>query len=71
MMKRPISLSDSQMHLIKHAAASLRPDLRDGFLKNVAAHLTATPSDHAVQAAVNIALDRMPVFLNDSQGATP
>jgi hypothetical protein len=65
---KPLALTDNQMRLIRHAAASLRPDLRDGFLQTVAAHLTATPSDHAVQAAVNIALGRMPVsvFMCDS-----
>jgi hypothetical protein len=67
----PLSLSDHQMLMVRHAAGSLRPDLRDGFLQGVSRLLADRPTDHAVQAAVNIALDRMPVFLNDSEGATP
>jgi hypothetical protein len=67
-MNRPLSLTDNQLRLIQHAAASLRPDLRDGFLKSVAAHLADQPSDHAVQAAIQAALGRMPVsvFMCDS-----
>ena len=65
-MKRPISLSDNQMRLIEHAARSLPVRARDGFLQTVAAHLTGEPSDHAVQSAITAALDRTPVFLNDS-----
>jgi hypothetical protein len=60
---KPLALSDHQMALVRHAAASLRPDLRDGFLKTVAAHLADQPSDHAVFAAVQAALGRMPVSM--------
>jgi hypothetical protein len=67
MMKRPLSLSDSQLRLIRHAAASLPVDARDNFLKTVAAHLTGEPSDHAVQAATTAALGRVPVFMCDAK----
>jgi hypothetical protein len=68
---KPLALSDHQMALVRHAAGSLRPAQRDEFLQGVARHLADQPSDHAVQAAINASLDRMPVFLNDSEGATP
>ena len=66
-MKRPLSITDNQLRLIKHAAASLPVDARDHFLQTVAAHLTGEPSDHAVFAAVQAALDRTPVFLCDAK----
>ena len=66
-MKRPISLTDNQMRLIEHAAASLPVGARDHFLQGVAAHLTGEPSDNAVQGAVQAALDRTPVFLGDAK----
>jgi len=66
-MKRPISLSDNQMRLIEHAARSLRPDQRDGFLQTVAAHLTGEPSDDACTAAVQVALSRVPVLMCDAK----
>jgi len=76
-MKRPLSLSDRQLQLVRDAARSLLLSLplRDQFLQGVAARLTGEPSAAAVTQAINIVLDRTPVFLNDSaptkKGATP
>jgi len=74
-MKRALALSDYQMSIVRHAAAALPVAARDGFLQEGAARLADTPSDNAVQAAINASLDRTPVFLNDSastkKGATP
>jgi len=36
-MKKPLALTDNQLHLIKHAARSLLVDARDHFLQSVAA----------------------------------
>ena len=66
-MKRPLSLSDNQMHLIKHAARSLPVGARDQFLQDVTRHLAGEPSDDAVQAAINASLDRTPVFMCDAK----
>jgi hypothetical protein len=70
-MKKPLALTDNQLHLIKHAARSLLVDARDHFLQSVAAHLADQPSDSAVQAAVVAALDRTPVFLCDAKPSWP
>jgi hypothetical protein len=66
-MKRPLALSDRQLRFVRAAASALPLDQRDGFLQNVASHLTSEPSNDAVQAAINIALNRTPVFLCDAQ----
>jgi hypothetical protein len=66
-MKRPLSITDNQLRLIRNAAASLPVDARDNFLQTVAAHLADQPSDHAVQAAVQAALGRVPVFMCDAK----
>jgi hypothetical protein len=42
------------------AAASLPVGERDHFLQSVAAHLTGAPTDDAVIAAINAALDARP-----------
>jgi hypothetical protein len=66
MKHRPLSLTDRKMQLLRGTASALPLDQRDGFLQNVASHLTGEPSDAAVQAAVNATLDRTPVFLCDA-----
>jgi hypothetical protein len=48
-------LTDAQ--LLKRAAASLPVGERDHFLQSVATHLTGAPTDDAVIAAINAALD--------------
>jgi hypothetical protein len=66
-MKRPVSLSDRQLLLIKHAARALPVSAREQFLQNVARHLAGQPSDIEITQAINTALNRTPVFLCDAQ----
>jgi hypothetical protein len=47
----------SRLALLQRAAASLPVGERDHFLQSVAAHLTGAPTDDAVIAAINAALD--------------
>jgi hypothetical protein len=54
---RALALSDKQLALLQRAAASLPVAERDHFLQSVAAHLTGQPTDDAVIAAINAALD--------------
>ena len=54
---RALALSDKQLALLQRAAASLPVGERDHFLQSVAAHLTGAPTDDAVIAAINAALD--------------
>jgi hypothetical protein len=66
-MMRPLALSDHQLALVQRAARSLPLAQRDSFLQAVAAQLVGTPADHAVEEAVNAALDRaQSVFLCDN-----
>ncbi len=67
MVDRPLSLSDRQLALLQSAAGAVPTRSREQFLQRVTKHLAAEPSDAAVQAAVNAALDRVPVFLCDAQ----
>jgi hypothetical protein len=46
-----------QLALLQRAAASLPVGERDHFLQSVAAHLSGQPTDDAVIAAINAALD--------------
>jgi hypothetical protein len=66
-MRRAVAFTDFQLRLVERAARGLAVEARDGFLKTVADHLNGDPTDAAVNAAVNIALDRprVPVFLCD------
>jgi hypothetical protein len=67
-MNKALALSDRQLDFIKRGAASLPVPARDAFLKQVAARLSAEPSDRAVQAAVNIVLDSAAThFFNDGK----
>ena len=70
-MRRALAFTDGQMRLVERAARGLAVEARDGFLKAVAGHLNGNPTTAAVNAAVNIALDRLrpPVFLCDSMPA--
>jgi hypothetical protein len=54
---RALALSDKQLALLQRAAASLPVGERDHFLQSVAAHLTGAPTDDAMIAAINAALD--------------
>jgi hypothetical protein len=63
---RPLALTDRQMRLTQAAAAGIPVARRDEFLQRLAAHLTAEPTDMAVQAAVNVQLDVLPLY--DSKG---
>jgi hypothetical protein len=66
-VRRALALTDHQLRPVQHAARSLPVAQRDSFLQAVAAQLVGTPADHAVEEAVNVALDRaQPVFLCDS-----
>jgi hypothetical protein len=56
------------MALLRNAAGAVPPERRDAFLQRVARHLTGEPTDHAVQAAVQAALDSIPVFSCDDEG---
>ena len=59
-----VSLSDRQLKLVQQHAASLQVQHRDIFLRQIADHLCGEPSDTAVEAAVNAALDRVFSFAN-------
>jgi hypothetical protein len=54
---RALALSEKQLALLQRAAATLPVGERDHFLQSVAAHLTGMPTDDAVIAAINAALD--------------
>ena len=54
---RALALSDKQLALLQRGAASLPVGERDHFLQSVAAHLTGAPTDDALIAAINAALD--------------
>ena len=54
---RALALSDKQIALLQCAAASLPVGERDHFLQAVAARLTGQPTDDALIAAINAALD--------------
>ena len=54
---RALALSDKQLALLQRAAASLPVGERDNFLRSIAAHLSGQPTDDAVTAAINAALD--------------
>jgi hypothetical protein len=54
---RALALSDKHIGLLQRAAASLPVGERDHFLRAVAARLTGAPTDDALIAAINAALD--------------
>jgi hypothetical protein len=58
-----VSLSDRQLRLVMQHAAGLPLALRDRFLQRIADHLRGEPSDSAVAAAVNAALDSVHAFM--------
>jgi hypothetical protein len=62
-----LSLSDRQLRYVRAAASAVPIEQRDNFLQSVASHLPGEPSNDAVQAAINIALNRTPVFLCDAK----
>jgi hypothetical protein len=67
-MRGSLVLSDTQQRLVERVARSLPAgQQRDSFLEAVAARLAGTPADHAVEEAVNVALDRaQPVLMCDA-----
>lgn len=64
----PLALTDYQYRLIHQAASQLEITSRDSFLRGVARHLGAEPTDDAVRAAIGaqMAINRIPTFLCDS-----
>ena len=63
---KAVSLSDRQLRLVQHHAAALPVELRDHYLRTIADSLRGTPTDTAVEAAVNAALDRVHAFTNNN-----
>ena len=61
-----VSLSDRQLRLVQQHAAGLPVQLRDRYLREIADRLCAKPSDAAVEVAINLALDRVHAFNNNS-----
>jgi hypothetical protein len=59
-----LSLSDRQLKLVQQHGAALPTAMRDRYLREVADHLCGTPSDTAVEVAINLALDRVHAFSN-------
>ena len=57
-----VALSDRQQRMVSTHAASLPVVARDYFLRSIADSLRGTPSDTAVEQAINIALDRVHAF---------
>jgi hypothetical protein len=53
-----LALTDYQLRAVQHAAAALPVAARSEFLVQIARHLSGEPSDLAVQAAINLVLDR-------------
>jgi hypothetical protein len=62
-----VSLSDSQLRLVMQHASGLPIGQRDRFLRNIADALRGEPSDIAVEAAINAALDSCHSFLEASK----
>jgi hypothetical protein len=56
---RPLRLSDSQLVLVRRAAASLVPNLRGKFLQSIADELADVDAvdDNAVRRAIELVLD--------------
>lgn len=63
---RALSLSDRQLRLVQNHAAALPVQYRDHYLRSIAAALRGTPTDIAVEQAINVALDRIYAFTNNS-----
>jgi hypothetical protein len=59
MMMKPLALTDRQLRLVTRAAQAVPPAQRDEFLRALARHLVAEPSDYAVAAALNAQLDKL------------
>jgi hypothetical protein len=66
---RPIGLTDQQLAQLQQAAQSIPPSARDEFLRGIARRLGHSPTDAALQAAIDaqLAVGRLPVFLCDSK----
>jgi hypothetical protein len=63
---RPLRLSDRQMQLVRRAAAAMPQGSRHGFLQAIGKMLAGEPSDAALVAAINSAMDRTSLFVCDS-----
>jgi hypothetical protein len=57
-----LALTDAQLALVQRHAAALPVALRDRYLREVADRLRGQPSDAALLAAINLALDRVHAF---------
>jgi hypothetical protein len=69
-MTRPhgLSLSDQQMRWVQRYAQNLPVELRDKYLRVIADRLTGEPSDSAVMAAINIAIENVNTFMEYDNG---
>ena len=61
-----LSLSDRQLKMVQQHAAALPVQLRDHYLRSIADQLRGEPSDPAVAQAINLALDRVHAFTNNT-----
>ena len=63
-MSRPhtLSLTDQQLALVQRHSANLPLESRDRYLRSIADGLIGKPSDAAVLAAINRALDHVHAF---------
>ena len=69
-MKDILALSDRQLQEVTAAAASLRVESRDQFLRDIASQLAPLkrqPTDADVAAAINQTIGVTPVYLCDSK----
>ena len=53
--------------MVRAAASSVPIEQRDQFLRDLAKDLGGKPSDIEITQTINVALNRMPVFLCDTQ----
>jgi predicted nuclease of restriction endonuclease-like RecB superfamily len=49
----PIGLSEKQMRFLQNAIRAVSPRQRETLMQKVAAHLSTSPSDDALAAAIN------------------
>jgi hypothetical protein len=66
MPRPPLSLSNGQLAQVRAAATVVPVEQRDQFLRALSKNLGGQPSDIEITQAINVALNRTPVFLCDS-----
>jgi hypothetical protein len=62
---KPTASSAASVWKERHAAA-LPVELRDHYLRSVADSLRGNPTDTAVEQAINVALDKIYAFINNT-----